>query len=120
MAVVMRMRTLTLVVWWSFILYCSLVGMGDHEVVEIEAGFDVIIVQDQDQSSFCNLTKLEILVCDKGIKNLLPYSIRQQLKRAYESLVEEVEHSGRTVTQLLPEDSVWVTFDLGPAYLEYR
>lgn len=69
--------------------------------------------------SFCNLTKLEILVCDKGIKNLLPYSIRQQLKRAYEALVEEVEQSGRTVTQPQQQEHVWVQFDLGPAYSEH-
>jgi Leucine-rich repeat (LRR) protein len=69
--------------------------------------------------SFCHLTKLEILVCDKGIKNLLPYTIRQQLKRAYEALVGEVEQSGRTITQQQPQECVWVQLDLGPAYSEY-
>lgn len=69
--------------------------------------------------SFCYLTKLEILVCDKGIKNLLPYSMRQQLKRAYEKLVEGVEQSGRTLTQLPPQEVVLIPLDLGPAYSEY-
>ncbi|MBS1987437.1 hypothetical protein JST56_00420 [Candidatus Dependentiae bacterium] len=84
MVVALRMRTSTLVVWWSLILYCSLVGMSDHEALEIEAEFDVTIVQDQDPSQ-------DIIITQAHNPNLRSYLLSLPTDVQIEQIINQLE-----------------------------
>ncbi len=64
--------------------------------------------------SFVYLKNLTILVCDPVIKALLPYEIKEQLKRANLALIA---HRGEE--RVLPDERVRIPYVLPPAYQKY-